>query len=76
MIVAFNMFNLNAIAQTSAVQIADCLVEGTLVALFAGLTLGLVRRQNSGTRFAVWFSALVAIATLPLFEGCMVAAHG
>jgi len=57
--------NLNAIAQTSAVQIVDCLVEGTLIALFAGLMLGVARRQNSGTRFAIWFSALIAIATLP-----------
>ncbi len=61
--------NLNAIAQTSAVQIVDCLVEGTLIATFAGLMLGVTRRQNSGTRFAVWFSALIAIATLPLLEG-------
>ncbi len=61
--------NLNAIAQTSAVQIVDCLVEGTLIAIFAGLMLGVTRRQNSRTRFAVWFSALIAIAALPLLEG-------
>ena len=60
-------FNLNAIAQTSAVQIVDCLVEGTLIAIFTGLVLSVIRRKNSGTRFAVWFSALMAIATLPLF---------
>ena len=60
---------LNAIAQTSAVQIVDCLVEGTLIAIFAGLVLRMARRQNSGTRFAVWFSALMAIAALPLFGG-------
>ncbi len=63
---------LNAIAQSSAVQIVDCLVEGTLIAMFAGAVLGLARRQNSGTRFAVWFSALMAIAALP-FLG---ASHG
>ncbi len=62
-------FNLNVIAQTSAVQIVDCLLEGTLIAIFAGLVLSVARRQNSGTRFAVWFSALMAIATLPLFGG-------
>jgi hypothetical protein len=27
------------------------------------------RRQNSGARFAVWFTALMAMATLPLFGG-------
>ncbi len=58
---------LNAIAQASAVQIVDCLVEGTLIAIFAGLVLGVARRQNSSARFAVWFSALMAIAILPLF---------
>jgi beta-lactamase regulating signal transducer with metallopeptidase domain len=62
-------FDWNAIAQASALQIVDCLVEGTLIASFAGLVLGAARRQNSGTRFAVWFSALVAIATLPLLGG-------
>ncbi len=62
-------FNLNAIAQASTVQIVDCLVEGTLVAIFAGSLLSVMRRQSSVTRFAVWFSALIAIATLPLFVG-------
>src|ERR1039458_4983020 len=63
--------DLNAIAQTSAVQIVDCLVEGTLIAIFAGLVLKVTRRQNSDTRFAVWFSALMAIAILPFFETWM-----
>jgi beta-lactamase regulating signal transducer with metallopeptidase domain len=67
----FSSVALNAIAQTSALQIVDCLVEGTLIAIFAGLVLGVARRQNSGTRFAVWFSALLAIATLPLFGGSL-----
>ena len=67
--VALNAISLNAIVQTSALQIVDCLVEGTLIAIFAGLVLGVARRHNSGTRFAVWFSALMAIATLPLFAG-------
>ncbi len=65
----------NAIAQASALQIVDCLVEGTLIAIFAGLVLGVVRRRNSGTRFAVWFSALMAIAILP-FLGSAWWLHG
>jgi Zn-dependent protease with chaperone function len=64
-----NGIDLNAIARISAVQIVDCLVEGTLIAMFAGLVLTMVRRQNSGTRFAVWFSALMAIAVLPFLGG-------
>ena len=55
-----------AIAQMSAARIVDCLVEGTLVAAFAGLVLRMARRWNSGARFAVWFSALMAMAALPL----------
>src|SRR5258708_36865670 len=60
-------FNLEAIAQVSTLRIVDCLVEGTLIAIFASLLLSIARRQSSATRFAVWFSALVAIAALPLF---------
>jgi len=64
-------FELNAITQVSTLrivdyQIVDCLLEGTLVALFAGGILRLSSRQNSATRFAVWFSALVVIAALPI----------
>src|ERR1700676_4914105 len=62
-------FDWNAIAQASALQIVDCLIEGTLIAIFAGLVLAAVRQRNSGTRFAVWFSALIAIAILPLVGG-------
>ena len=62
-------FELNAIAQQSTLRILDCLVEGTLIAIFAALVLRVARLQNSGTRFAVWFSALVAIAALPLLGG-------
>lgn len=65
MAIGFNAMTLNAIAQSSAVQMVDCLVEGTVIAMFAGAVLGLARRQNSGTRFVLWFSALAAIATLP-----------
>ena len=64
-------FNLNAIAQASTVQIVDCLVEGTLVAIFTGSVLRLIRRQSSVTRFAVWFSALMAIAVLPFFANSL-----
>jgi hypothetical protein len=60
-------FHFDAIAQMSAARIVDCLVEGTLVASFAALLLRVARRRNSGARFAVWFSALIAMAALPLF---------
>ena len=65
MAISLNAMTVTAIAQTSTAQMVDCLVEGTLIAVFAGAVLSLTRRQNSGTRFAVWFSALIAIAALP-----------
>jgi len=60
--------NLHAIAQMSAERMLNCLVEGTAIALFAGVLLRLAGRRNSGTRFAVWFCALLAIAVSPLVE--------
>jgi hypothetical protein len=65
---------LHAIAQTSAIQtvalqIVNCLVEGTLIALCAGAVLRASRLQNSSTKFAVWFSALIGIAALPVLIG-------
>jgi len=58
-------FNLHAIAQASAVQIVNCLIEGTLIAAFAGAVLRAARLRSSSTKFAVWFSALIGIAVLP-----------
>lgn len=63
------MLDLHAIAQMSALRIVDCLVEGTLITIFASLLLGVARRQSSATRFATWFAVLVAIAVLPLLGG-------
>ena len=72
---------LHAIAQTSAIQIVaiqivNCLVEGTLIALFAGAVLRASRLQNSSTKFAVWFSALMGIAALPALIGISAASWG
>ena len=57
--------SLNAIAQTVSSGIAECLVEGTVILLLAALFSWALRRQNSGTRFVVWFSALLGIAVMP-----------
>lgn len=62
-------FGMRAIAEISATRIVDCLVAGTLIAVVAGLMTQFSRRQNSAARFAVWFSALMAIALSPLFSG-------
>jgi Zn-dependent protease with chaperone function len=59
------------IAQIAIGRILNSLPEGLLVALFAWVTLRILPRQNSGTRFAVWFVALLAVAGLPLIGSIM-----
>jgi len=58
--------NLESLAQLSAERILNCTAEGMVIALLAWLVLRAIGRQNSGTRFAVWFTALLGIAALPL----------
>jgi beta-lactamase regulating signal transducer with metallopeptidase domain len=57
---------LQTIAQMSVERILNALPEGLLIAFFAWVLLRVLRRQNSGTRFAVWFLALLAVVTLPI----------
>jgi beta-lactamase regulating signal transducer with metallopeptidase domain len=56
---------LQAFAQASTGRMLNCISEGILVALLAWIVVRWVGRQNSGTRFAVWYVALLAIAGLP-----------
>src|SRR6202050_2403250 len=60
---------LQTIAQIAIGRFLNSLPEGLLIALFAGVMLRLLPRQNSGTRFAVWFVALLAVAGLPFIGG-------
>lgn len=57
---------LHAIAQLTALKAMDSLIEGSFVALFAAVVLRAARRHNAGARFAIGFSALMAIAILPV----------
>jgi Zn-dependent protease with chaperone function len=57
---------LQTISRTSVEQIFNALPAGFIIALFAWFVLRGLKRQNAGTRFAVWFLALIAIASLPL----------
>jgi beta-lactamase regulating signal transducer with metallopeptidase domain len=57
---------LQTVAQVSVEHIANVLPEGILVAVFAWVLLRVLRKQNSGTRFAVWFLALLTVALLPV----------
>ncbi len=63
-----NALDMHFVAQMSIERLLNGLGQGTAIALFAWLMLRLIGRRNSGTRFAVWFSALLAIAMAPLVE--------
>ena len=52
--------------QTAAELLINSLPAGLLIAFGAWALLRLVGRQNSGTRFAIWFSSLLMIASLPV----------
>jgi hypothetical protein len=64
-----NWLSVQTAAQISVERILHALPEGFLIALFAWALLRVLRRQNSGTRFAVWFLALLAVAALPVVGG-------
>lgn len=57
--------SLPTLAPVVAERIFNSLPEGLAIAGLAWVLLQIVGRQNSGTRFAVWFAALVAIAGVP-----------
>src|SRR6202166_3116184 len=61
--------SMQSIAQISVEHIFNALPAGFVIALFAWGFLRAFRRQNSGTRFAVWFLALLTIAVLPFLSG-------
>ncbi len=59
--------NLQSLAQLSAERMINCTAEGMIIALLAWVLLRAIGPRNSGTRFAVWFAALLGIAALPVF---------
>jgi beta-lactamase regulating signal transducer with metallopeptidase domain len=56
---------LQTLAEITIGRALNSVPEGLLIALFAWMLLRLLPRQNGGTRFAVWFLALLAVAGLP-----------
>ena len=58
-------YNLQAIAELATTGILNSLLAGIAVAILAWAVTNLYSRQGAGTRFAVWFLALVALAILP-----------
>jgi beta-lactamase regulating signal transducer with metallopeptidase domain len=64
-----NWVALQTIAQVSLEHAFNALPAGLGIALFAWLFLRILRRQNAGARFAVWFVALLTVVALPVLNG-------
>lgn len=60
--------SLHALTQVLALRMVESLAWGTVIVLFAAALLR-VTRQNARTRFAVWFSTLLAIGLVPCLAG-------
>jgi beta-lactamase regulating signal transducer with metallopeptidase domain len=67
--------NLNQLARISAAGMLNCMLQGIAIGLFAWILLRVMGRRNSSTRFAVWFSALLTIAALPVLGIAASSAH-
>src|SRR5271168_1736450 len=61
--------SMQSLAQVFTERMLNTAAEGVVLAGVVWLLLRLVGRQNSRTRFAIWFSALLAIVALPLVGG-------
>jgi beta-lactamase regulating signal transducer with metallopeptidase domain len=68
--------DLHAVTRFISGGLLNSLVVGIAIALLAWAIATIARRQGSGTRFVVWFFALLAIVVLPWVGSVGVAAHG
>jgi len=67
---------LQTLAQVFTERLLDSAISGVVLAALVWVMLRLTARQNSGTRFAIWFSVLLAIVALPFVSGSsFVSAH-
>lgn len=67
--------NLEFFAAAAAERAVAWIASGLAIALFAEILLRLNQRQNSRTRFVVWFAALLGIAFLPLTSSLFLQPH-
>jgi len=68
--------NLNPLARILAERMLNSMIEGIAIGFFAWALLQVVGRRNSSTRFAVWFSALLAVAAVPFIGSVSSANYG
>jgi beta-lactamase regulating signal transducer with metallopeptidase domain len=60
---------LQILAQVVTERVLNTALEGIVLVGMVWLLLRLISRQNSGTRFAIWLSALLAVVALPFLSG-------
>lgn len=63
------VLHLQALAQILTERVLNSAVPGMVLVGTVWLLLRIVSRQNSGTRFAVWLSTLLAVVALPFLSG-------
>ena len=63
-------------AQIAIERVIHSLPEGLLIALFAWAVLRVLPKQNSRTRFAVWFVALLTVVGISCAGGELIAESG
>jgi len=68
------MMSFQQLAPLVAERVLNAIPGGLLIAAVAWVLLRVVGRQNSGTRFAVWFCALFAVVGLPFMASVTKAA--
>jgi beta-lactamase regulating signal transducer with metallopeptidase domain len=61
--------DLQSLAQLFTGRLLNTAAEGIVLACLVWVLLRLIGRQNSGTRFIIWFSGLLAIVALPFLSG-------
>ena len=61
--------SLQPFAQILIERVVNSLPAGLLIAAVAWALLSILSNQNSRTRFAVWFVALLAVASVPVLGG-------
>lgn len=70
-----NLLQIEAWARVGMGHAINSLPEGVLIALFAWAVLGALPKQNSRTRFAVWFLVLAGVVAVVCCGGMMFSKH-
>jgi beta-lactamase regulating signal transducer with metallopeptidase domain len=66
--------DMQTLAQVFSGRLLNTAAEGVVLTGLVWVLLRVIGRQNSATRFAIWFSALLAISALPFLAGSGVGA--